>query len=66
MNFNGGKGMSCYFGMLMGFDFLFLATKKATIIRQTIIRMKITKLIIPEPPPPICIPNNDSSFSFSN
>ena len=23
MNFNGGKGMSCYFGMLMGFDFLF-------------------------------------------
>ena len=23
MNFNGGKGMSCYFGMLMGLDFLF-------------------------------------------
>tara|TARA_B100001750_G_C15453407_1_gene570220 strand:- start:686 stop:1165 length:480 start_codon:yes stop_codon:yes gene_type:complete len=23
MNFNGGKGMSCYFGMLIGFDFLF-------------------------------------------
>ena len=26
MNFNGGKGMSCYFGMLMGFDFLFGVT----------------------------------------
>ena len=23
MNFNGGKGMSCYFGMLMAFDFMF-------------------------------------------